>query len=145
MPVDKDKFVIPRLSTLQPIEEQLGRGLSTFPDLDYVSDWECMNIKPVLSHNAEMSFKCDVNAPLFEQLFGVDLALGGDRVSKATLRFEYPYLVQVRKHRKKRINKKWAKRYGFKYKFKPVEIVDCEIENRDGEINILGTVSGMVG
>lgn len=138
MPVDKEKLVIPRLSTLQPIEEQLGRGLPTLADSDYSSDLEAMNIKPVLSANAEMTFKCDVNVPLFEQLFGVNLALGGDRVSKATLRFEYPYLVQIRKHRKKRINKKWAKRYGFKYMFKPVEIVDCEIENRDGEIDILG-------
>ena len=28
-----------------------------------------------------------------------------------------PYAVQVRKHKKKRINKKWAKKYGYRLKF----------------------------
>lgn len=31
---------------------------------------------------------------------------------------ENPYLVQVRTHKKKRINKKWAKRYGYVTKYK---------------------------
>lgn len=31
---------------------------------------------------------------------------------------ENPYLVQVRTHKKKRINKKWAKRYGYITKYK---------------------------
>ena len=30
-----------------------------------------------------------------------------------TLLGENPYLTQVRTHKKKRINKKWAKRYGY--------------------------------
>jgi hypothetical protein len=138
MPVGEDKFIIPRLSTLQPIEEQLGRSFPAFINPEYVSDLEGMNIKPVLSANAEMAFKCDVNAPLFKQMCGIDLALGDARVGKMTLRLESPYLVQARKHRKKRINKKWAKRYGFKYMFKVVDLEDVKIENHDGEIDILG-------
>lgn len=114
-----------RLDNLEIIDGALPEFLTPIPNL-------------ALSKDASMSFECDVNAPLFEQLFGVDLALGGDRVSNMTLRFEYPYLVQVRKHRKKRINKKWAKRYGFKYMFKVVDLEDVEIENHDGEIDILG-------
>lgn len=31
---------------------------------------------------------------------------------------ENPYLIQVRTHKKKRINKKWAKRYGYVTKYK---------------------------
>lgn len=35
-----------------------------------------------------------------------------------TLLGENPYLTQVRTHKKKRINKKWAKRYGYVTKYK---------------------------
>lgn len=31
---------------------------------------------------------------------------------------ESPYLIQARTHKKKRINKKWAKRYGYITKYK---------------------------
>lgn len=124
---DFDIYSIPELGTLELA--------------DCAAPEDGADIHPIvgsLCKDAEMTFKCDVNVPLFEKLFGVDLAFGSDIVSNMTLHFEYPYLVQVRKHRKKRINKKWAKRYGFKHKFKPVEIVDCEVENHDGEIDILG-------
>lgn len=35
-----------------------------------------------------------------------------------TLLGENPYLIQARIHKKKRINKKWAKRYGYIIKYK---------------------------
>lgn len=31
---------------------------------------------------------------------------------------QYVKLVQARKHKKKRINKKWLKRYGYRYRLK---------------------------
>lgn len=43
-----------------------------------------------------------------EELFGVDPASQEDSFA-----ISYCYLIQKRKHKKKRINKKWAKRYGF--------------------------------
>lgn len=36
---------------------------------------------------------------------------------------ENPYLVQARSHKKKRINKKWAKRYGYITKYKSFNTV----------------------
>lgn len=44
---------------------------------------------------------------------------------------EIPKVVQVRKHKKWRINKKWAKRYGFKtiYEVKKSKVMDVTIEN----------------
>ena len=36
---------------------------------------------------------------------------------------ENPYLVQARTHKKKRINKKWAKRYGYITKYKSFNTV----------------------
>ena len=43
-----------------------------------------------------------------EELFGVDTASQEDSFA-----INYCYQIQKRKHKKKRINKKWAKRYGF--------------------------------
>lgn len=43
---------------------------------------------------------------------------------------EIPKIVQVRKHKKKRINKKWAKRYGYKtiYETKKAKAMDVTID-----------------
>lgn len=44
---------------------------------------------------------------------------------------EVPTYVQARKHKKRRINKKWLKRYGTKviYKKKVARVADITIEN----------------
>lgn len=44
---------------------------------------------------------------------------------------EIPKVVQVRKHKKWRINKKWTKRYGYKtvYETKRAKVMDVTIEN----------------
>ena len=44
---------------------------------------------------------------------------------------EIPKLVQVKTHKKKRINKKWAKRYGYKtvYEIKKSRVMDVTIDN----------------
>ena len=43
---------------------------------------------------------------------------------------EIPKVVQVRTHKKKRINKKWAKRYGYKtiYVTKKAKVMDVTID-----------------
>ena len=44
---------------------------------------------------------------------------------------EVPKAVQVKTHKKKRINKKWAKRYGYKtiYEIKKAKVMDVTIDN----------------
>lgn len=44
---------------------------------------------------------------------------------------EIPKTIQVRTHKKKRINKKWAKRYGYKtvYETKRAKVMDVTIDN----------------
>lgn len=44
---------------------------------------------------------------------------------------EIPKMVQVRTHKKWRINKKWAKRYGYKtiYETKKSKVMDVTIDN----------------
>lgn len=61
----------------------------------------------------EVTMSIDFNEPVdmnkFYSLLGVD-------VSKMPDSYDVKFLkvVQVRKHKKRRINKKWAKRYGYK-------------------------------
>ena len=47
--------------------------------------------------------------------------------------------TQIRKHKKKRINKKWAKRYGFDVQHIPYEFTfhNCVVKE-DGSITVLG-------
>lgn len=44
---------------------------------------------------------------------------------------EIPKMVQIRTHKKWRINKKWAKRYGYKtiYETKKSKVMDVTIDN----------------
>lgn len=73
-----------------------------------------------LINASEINFQVDnvsVNKEVFNKLC--------DAPKKSKFNLEYKKMVQCRKHRKKRINKKWAKRYGYKpitVKLRDVEI-----------------------
>lgn len=75
--------------------------------------------------DAEISFECDINASLFTKLTG-------------SVIFQKPYQVQRRHHKKKRINKKWAKRYGYITKFKTYHMEDVHIEQNEGALSFTG-------
>lgn len=62
-----------------------------------------------------------INEDLFSKLLGVN--------QKPKWSFYYDHQIQRRKHRKKRINKKWAKRYG--YKTERVELNGLEFEQQN--------------
>lgn len=52
-----------------------------------------------------------------------------------------PIKVQIRRHRRKRINKKWAKRYGYKTIIKDVEcIIDTFTDDCDGRVSFEGKI-----
>lgn len=74
--------------------------------------------------NSEVEFKaeCTVDIPALKKLRGIDIANGID-VTRANVILGVPYQEQIRKHKKRRIKKKWAKRYGYRTKFRQV-IVD---------------------
>ena len=86
-------------------------------------------INPTISTDAEMSFECDtiLNPNAIRKLLGVDLACGPDISASLSFSGEGIKRVQIRKHRKKRINKKWAKRYGYKTVLTDVKIVDASL------------------
>ena len=90
-----------------------------------------------ISTDAEISFECDINTSLFAKLTGVDLAQGRDATCASVI-FQKPYQVQCRHHKKKRINKKWAKRYGYVTKFKTYHMEDVYIEQNEGALSFTG-------
>ena len=55
----------------------------------------------------EFSCEANIDFDLFRELCGVDV--GKDNWSMSFVKKE-----QIRKHKKRRINKKWAKKYGFR-------------------------------
>lgn len=79
------------------------------------------SINPIYSANAELSFECDIDARMLDILTGVDHARCADSY---TVVCTAPYREQIRRHRKKRINKKWAKRYGYRTRFANIEMTD---------------------
>lgn len=90
-----------------------------------------------MSADAEISFKCDIDTSLFAKLIGIDLANGQDATC-ASMVFQKTYQVQRRCHKKKRINKKWAKRYGYVTKFKTYRIEEVSIEQNEGALSFTG-------
>ena len=95
---------------------------------DYIED-----IRFPLSDKAELTCEMDVSGQLVLQ------AIGGSDISRLncgrtnfTIKGKFPQKVQVRRHKKKRINKKWAKRYGYKTIFKTIELRNVEF-NRQGD------------
>ena len=90
-----------------------------------------------MSADAEVSFECDIDTSLFAKLIGIDLADGQDATC-ASMIFQKPYRVQRKHHKKKRINKKWAKRYGYVTKFKTYRMDEVSIEQNEGTLSFTG-------
>ena len=108
-----------------------------FKTLEFAMDMEELpkyitGIRAPLSIDAGMSFEMDLNVPEFMKLTRIDIACGKD-MTTATLIGLTPYQVQRRHHKKKRINKKWAKKYGYVTKFRNYKLENIEI-HQDGEI-----------
>ena len=82
-------------------------NLSTGKELDYVEDdLKTKHRGKFISNSASLTVKCGtINNDVLTKLTG-----------KVSDKYDItlPVIVQRRKHKKKRTNKKWAKRYGFK-------------------------------
>lgn len=81
--------------------------------------------------------ECDIDVSLFAKLTGVDLGRSRD-VTCASVIFQKPYQVQRKRHKKKRINKKWAKRYGYVTKFKTHHMEEVYIEQNEDALSFTG-------
>lgn len=85
------------------------------------------NIYTPLSDSAELSCECEIDPHLLAKITGVDLAQVGDLATSFTMTCSSPFKVQKRIHKKKRINKKWAKRYGYLTRFAEVRLTEVSL------------------
>ena len=104
-------------NTLEPIAEFSG-----IKEVTIESEVEPSSLsKEKLSFTHEASFECElIDSSLFiDSLYNL---------SNEPPRIEYyiPILIQARWHKKKRINKKWLKRYGMK---KDEILVKCNVDS----------------
>lgn len=84
-----------------------------------------------LSHTEELTMECEINHSVLSKMIGgVDLSSCNDATSY-TLIGKCPRRVQARRHKKKRVNKKWAKRYGYKTVYEDVRITDVHFNRED--------------
>lgn len=88
---------------LTPISE-----ISNFTDVDQYevnTKYKCPEFR---NEEATLEFNLAQDLDIFGNIFGIDMSKKPDAY---IISFTKP--VQNRKHKKKRINKKWAKRYGY--------------------------------
>ena len=107
---------------LKPIPDSLHKLVEL--DLNWPPP-EDARINFPLSTNAE--FEMEVEMPV-NKLLAAEFTKNCDM--SYTLQFSEHYQEQIRRHKKKRINKKWAKRYGFRTKYKNFKLRDVSIVPR---------------
>lgn len=103
-------------------------ALKEFPDVsfDATDIPDCVtSITPKLSASAEFTMEAEIDGNMLAKLCGLDLAAG----KGFTVEYSEPILIQARCHKKKRINKKWRKRYGFKTIFRKKQLTDCVVSH----------------
>lgn len=103
--------------------------LVEIPDDDYALE---KIIGSPLTELIEMELEATIDVPTFTMLTGPGTPARG-----FTMQWEGTYQEQIRKHKKKRINKKWAKRYGYRdvpciYRFNDAKLSD----NFDGSFEV---------
>ena len=103
------------INTMEPIADFSGIGNVT---VESEIDTSSLS-KEVLSLNHEASFECELDcSPLLNQIT--------DYYNKPYyVEYYIPIMIQARWHKKRRINKKWLKRYGMK---KDKVLVRCDVD-----------------
>lgn len=87
---------------------------------------------------AECTFEAEIDVPM---IFRSSFIFDASKLPSAqsfTAEFSEPYQEQRRKHKKKRINKKWAKRYGYVTKFRKWRIKEISLMNNGMEFEATG-------
>lgn len=105
------------------MEQNLNR------DLTFVSN------VPINKLSKMASFECDVNSDIFKQIPGIDLS--NSRDMSCSMKLLSPYQIQKRKHKKRRINKKWAKKYGYITKYNNIILENCSVVPRTCGVDII--------
>lgn len=113
--------------------------------IPFVSLDDCVSM-PVakLSADAEATFEgeCILNPNAMRKLMGLDAGsnFGAAINNRWHFTCKTPFAVPARPHRKKRIAKKWLKKYGYKYLLEPITLETASLRNKDDMIDIFGMV-----
>lgn len=99
------------------------------------------SITPKLSASAEFTMEAEIDGNMLAKLCGLDTAIGHG----FTVEYSEPILVQARRHKKKRIDKKWRKRYGFKTIFRKKRLTDCVVSHDISNNELSITARELIG
>lgn len=102
-------------------------ALDGFPDVSFDATkvpHYITSITPKLSASAEFTMEAEIDGDALANLLGFPMAAG----KNFTVEYSEPILVQARRHHKKRIDKKWRKRYGYKTIFRKKQLTDCVVK-----------------
>lgn len=105
------------------MEQNLNR------DLTFVSN------VPINKLSKMASFECDIDSNIFKQIPGIDLS--NSRDISCSMKLLSPYQIQKRKHKKRRINKKWAKKYGYILKYDHIILENCSVVPRTCGVDVI--------
>lgn len=103
------------------------KALKEFPGVSFDAEKipDCItSITPKLSASAEFTMEAEIDGDMLAKLLGFPMAAG----KNFTVEYSEPILVQARRHKKKRIDKKWRKRYGYKTIFRKKQLTDCVVK-----------------
>lgn len=122
------------------MEQNLNRNLTFVSNvpinkLPEMTSFECDVNSDIFKHMEAASFECDVNSDIFKQIPGIDLS--NNRDMSCSMKLLSPYQIQKRKHKKRRINKKWAKKYGYITKYTHIIVENCSIVPRTCGVDII--------
>lgn len=81
--------------------------------------------------SAEFELEAEIDIPILHRLsttIDASILSGAQTISAI---YSEPYQEQRRKHKKKRINKKWAKRYGYVTKFRKWRINEVTLTDKN--------------
>lgn len=116
--------------TLFMNNELVARTIPEIPPLNLNHPPEYVrSINSPLSAEAEFTMEAEIDAQAYNRLVGFDPAVPFSDATGFSLVYSAPYTEQVRRHKKKRINKKWAKRYGYVTKFKKYRMDEVYFRN----------------
>ena len=118
--MDYEEFI--KWERALPDLSETSINVETFHE-DVGYDFRCVAID-----HGELVYESEFDLATLSRLSSADFS-NFDKRTNFSVRFTTPYLVQKRRHKKWRINKKWAKRYGYKVKFKSVEITEMKIRD----------------
>lgn len=121
MPIEKENFILNLINSETGEElcciDNLEDNLLSVESRSYSFDKERKALNSFIDLSARtLSIDVSIGAMSLISLMGVDVSNAPDKYN-----FQIIKVKQTRKHKKKRINKKWIKRYGYKQ-----ILVDCK-------------------